>query len=578
LRRACTEKTRTAILEAIVDWAFDPTKANIYWMNGMAGTGKTTITYSLSIALERYNILLSTFFCTRLIDDCTKVDRIFPTIAYNMARKYSPFASNILNVLENDPDIAKRTIYQQFTELLMKPTRVAAEKLAGKPIVVIIDALDECANQTDVQTLLSILFQRSSELSFKIFITSRPEQVVRVGFNCQNPDSYSKLILHDIDRNLVNADIKLYLAERLVAMVDGRSDFEESGNDWPPDDKVDIITRQANGLFIYAKTVCDYIGVHGGNISENLDAAAVVSRQDSGELPGDTLDTSQLDKLYRDILDRAVPNRPKAHERLRRILSVVVSIRNPLSACGLGTLLEIDPRVIKSALGSLHAVISVPQSLDAPVSTFHASFPDCLSEPTRSLQHFLPPSTSHKMLAKSCLSLMNSSLRENICNLQGCPANNTIANETISRYIPEGLSYACIHWASHLTETGKEEIQNADDVRQLLNDFLRDHVLHWMECLSLLRQLRVAIESLRVIERWVLVRGSFSSTIHQYLINYTGYLPRNVCYGHRRSPICRRKLRTYQHVLSRNVSLCTGVATSTISHTKTIRYPETRAS
>jgi hypothetical protein len=516
LRRACTENTRTAVLEAIVNWAFDPTLPNIYWMNGMAGTGKTTIDYSLSIALERRNIVMATFFCSRLVDECTKVDRIFPTIAYNMAQAYAPLASTILKVLKSDPEISNRTLNQQFTELLMKPTKVCAEKLSGKPIVVIIEALDECSNQSEVQNLLSILFRRSSELSFKILITSRPEQVVRVGFNRQNPDNYSKLILHDIDRNLVNADIKLYLVERLVEMVDGRSDFQESSDDWPPDDKVDILSRQANGLFIYAKTVCDYIGEPGGNISAYLNNA-VRSRVESSELSGDALDAVELDRLYRDILDRAIPSRPKARDNLRQILSAVVNIRNPLSARGLGTLLEIEPGMVKSALGSLHSVISVPRSLDSPVSTFHASFPDCLADATRSLQHYLPPAQSHEILAKSCLSLMNSSLKENICDLKGRLANNTIVNETISTHIPEGLSYACMHWASHLTGA-KEEIQNADDVRQLLNVFLRDHVLHWMECLSLMKQLRVAVESLRAIEGWVLVRRSFSFT-HQYLID-----------------------------------------------------------
>jgi hypothetical protein len=279
LRRPCTENTRTAVLETIREWSMDTTQPKIYWMNGMAGTGKTTIAYSLSIILTSLGILGATFFCSRLVDECTKVERIFPTIAYNLARNYPSLASAILDVLKNDPDAAKRTLNQQFTELLVKPTRVAAEILARKPIIVVVDALDECANQTEVQNFLSILFRRSTELSFKIFITSRPEQVVRVGFNRQNPENYPKFILHDIDRNLVNADIKLYLVERLVEMVDGRSDFQDSGDDWPPDEKLDILTHQSNGLFIFAKTVCDYIGIQGGNISENLNAA-VVSRND----------------------------------------------------------------------------------------------------------------------------------------------------------------------------------------------------------------------------------------------------------------------------------------------------------
>jgi hypothetical protein len=486
---------------------------NIYWMNGMAGTGKTTIAYSLSIALERRNVLMATFFCSRLVDECTKVDRIFPTIAYNLARNHAPLASAILNVLKNDSDIANRTLNQQFTELLVKPTRVCAENLTGKPTVVIIDALDECSDQPGVQTLLSILFRRSSELSYKIFITSRPEQVVRVGFNRQNPGNYSKLILHDIDRNIVNADIKLYLAERLVEMVEGRSDFQESSDDWPPDDKIDILARLANGLFIYAKTVCDYIGEPGGNISAHLNNA-VRSGEESSKLPGDELDTKELDRLYRDILDRAIPIRPKARDNLRQILSSIINIRNPLSARGLGILLEIEPGIIKSTLGSLHSVISVPQSLDAPISTFHTSFPDCLTEPTRSLQHYLPPSQSHEMLSKNCLSLMNSFLKENICNLKGRRANGTIANETISTHIPEGLSYACVYWASHLIGSEEAGNRDADVVRQLLDEFLHSHVLHWMECLSLLKQLRVAVESLGAIEGWVLVRGSFPIIYH----------------------------------------------------------------
>ena len=149
--------TRTTILKSIGMWAIDVTKPKIYWMNGMAGTGKTTITYSLSIFLKSRNILGGTFFCSRLVDECTKVDRIFPTIAYNLARNYPPLAHTILRALKNDPDAANRTIKQQFTDLVVKPIRESATQLAGRPVVVVIDGLDECANQTDVRTLLSVI-------------------------------------------------------------------------------------------------------------------------------------------------------------------------------------------------------------------------------------------------------------------------------------------------------------------------------------------------------------------------------------------------------------------------------------
>jgi hypothetical protein len=509
--------TRTSILEAIGMWAIDVTVPNIYWMNGMAGTGKTTITYSLSIFLKTLNILGGTFFCSRLVDDCTKVDRIFPTIAYNLARNYPPLASTILNALKNDPDAANRTIKQQFTDLVVKPIRESATELSGRPIVVVIDGLDECSNQSDVRALLSVIFQHSSELPLKIFITSRPEQVVRVGFNRQKPANYSKLVLHDIEQDIVNADIRLYLSERLVEMVDGRSDFEDSEDDWPPEDKVNALVHQSNKLFIYAKTVCDYIGDVGGNILERLNTATL-QRDDSEGSSSDTIDTSELDRLYRDILDHAFPSLPKERDRLKRILSAVVSIRNPLSAVGFGILLEIDPRGIKSSLASPHAVISVPPSLDSPVSTFHASFPDFITDSNRSVHHFLPSSESHRLLAKSCLSLMNTSLKENICNLTGRPANDSIANDTVAVHISEALTYACVYWTSHLTSVRKEDLRNADDIRELLDEFLRDHVLHWMECLSISKQLNVVIESLRMIEGWAMVCVLFSA-VFQSLTN-----------------------------------------------------------
>jgi hypothetical protein len=60
---------------------------------------------------------------------------------------------------------------------------------------------------------------------------------------------------------------------------------------------------------------------------------------------------------------------------------------------------------------------------------------------------------------------MNSSLKDTICSLQGRPANDDIALGTIATHAYEGLAYACVYWASHLTVVNEEDIQDADDVR-----------------------------------------------------------------------------------------------------------------
>ena len=43
--------TRVAILEDLLAWAIDPDSPRIFWLDGMAGTGKSTIALSFSLSL-----------------------------------------------------------------------------------------------------------------------------------------------------------------------------------------------------------------------------------------------------------------------------------------------------------------------------------------------------------------------------------------------------------------------------------------------------------------------------------------------------------------------------------------------
>jgi len=66
LCNACMENTCKAILDTLQVWASDSTVTKIYWLNGMAGTGKTTIAYSFSEILHKKKSLGGTFFASHL--------------------------------------------------------------------------------------------------------------------------------------------------------------------------------------------------------------------------------------------------------------------------------------------------------------------------------------------------------------------------------------------------------------------------------------------------------------------------------------------------------------------------------
>ncbi|KIK66972.1 hypothetical protein GYMLUDRAFT_142824, partial [Collybiopsis luxurians FD-317 M1] len=139
----CTPGTRVEILDKIMKWANTASEDQVYWIGGMAGTGKSTIAKSLCDGFEKEN-LAGAFFCSRQLDACRDHTRIVPTIAYQLARYSHTFAEALTRELRNDRDLADKEINKQMAFLLMKPWEDTANKMTAVTPVIIIDALDEC--------------------------------------------------------------------------------------------------------------------------------------------------------------------------------------------------------------------------------------------------------------------------------------------------------------------------------------------------------------------------------------------------------------------------------------------------
>ena len=106
-RHRCAQNTRVGILKDIHKWVHDLSN-QLYWMCGMAGTGKTALAYSLCQDLEERKELGANFFCLRDNPACRNSQRIIPTIAYQLANYSSAFRSKLCQVLKDEPDIRTR--------------------------------------------------------------------------------------------------------------------------------------------------------------------------------------------------------------------------------------------------------------------------------------------------------------------------------------------------------------------------------------------------------------------------------------------------------------------------------------
>ena len=82
----CLAGTRVGVLADLREWSGDAHAPSVFWLNGMAGTGKSAIARSFCFDLRRESLLGGSFFCShRGSTDQSDVRRIIPTLAISMA-------------------------------------------------------------------------------------------------------------------------------------------------------------------------------------------------------------------------------------------------------------------------------------------------------------------------------------------------------------------------------------------------------------------------------------------------------------------------------------------------------------
>ncbi|CEL58508.1 hypothetical protein RSOLAG1IB_08599 [Rhizoctonia solani AG-1 IB] len=370
-RRGCTQGTRTGILSGLEDWLKDSTSWPIYWMNGIAGTGKSTIALTFCEQLEKRKLLAASFFCTRGSTDCGKAARIVPTIAYQLARYSVPYRSALSEILGQNTDIGSKIVPKQFEHLLKEPLQQVKDTMPN-PLVVVIDGLDECDDRKGVELFLETLFQYAPQIPLKFLVTSRP-----------TPEIYRKMMvpsrpreamyLHDTDKSIVRKDIELYFKEELGSLSLSSADIEQ-------------LVERSGAFFVYATSLVRYIqsGGRSGSSYKRL-----LSLLNMG--PDDTNARSQTDDLYRAILDSALSeDKREADERAETlaVLRAVLFSQEPLSAEEIARLAKVkDARRARLALLPLLPVLHQSKETGL-VSTFHPSFADFLFNKERSGRYF----------------------------------------------------------------------------------------------------------------------------------------------------------------------------------------------
>jgi hypothetical protein len=479
----CLTGTRQQLLADLFAWFDDaePSRERVFWLNGLAGTGKTTVARTIATHAHKQGRLAAAFFFSRNIAASRSPSAILPTIAYQLADYQCPFRTAVCAAVNANRDVRDRGIATQADVLF---SNLRGITVPDTPLLIVLDALDECYLESGCEggdAVPLLLAQFASIPSVKILITSRVEDTLKNMF-----DGVTNLALHNIEADVVQSDILHYLKHTLGEHARVR----KLPLPFPTDDALYELVTRAGRLFIYAATVVKWISDSKADPRLRLQQ---VLDQDVDEL---AFQHKPLDGMYLQIIGGAgqTSGNPLPHERaLANILSTVVLLQEPMHAPALASLAD-EAKRAGAILPLLSAVLLVDTT--APVRLFHPSFPDFITDEGRcSDKRFLVMrAEGHLRLAIRCLEIMNAGLRENICDLEdpSLPNNEVVDLELRLEHAasPE-LRYACKYWHVHICSANV----TSPDLIKCLEMFCTSHLLHWVELLSLLDDIQRLIGS-----------------------------------------------------------------------------------
>jgi len=450
-------------LQTIRAWVNSDFSPPLFWLRGSAGSGKSTIAYSIA---QEWNNSGASFFFSRARLSLRESRLVFQTIAFQLRINYPILVVPISRALE-DPAILTANRETQLQKLILDPILQTQTHLP-KRLVIVIDALDECDDNivVNIVGLLATTLEKcdpSIRIRFRFLVTSRPEEPL--------VEFFTGLHIPSFDMSSVNPenDIRIFLEDELQKLANF-TPYEIKEKD------IRLLADISGGVFVAARIAVDFVAF--GKFPDSQ----LQKLHKAGHISG-------LDVVYRLVLD-PIAQESSVWDILQPIATIVLSF-TPLSRLALTNLLHIGTERLDNLLHALRAVIHIREG-DA-IYPIHASLRDFLTDRHRctDLRVFVNPTHHHSMISRACFDRMASLLQK--------PELRNICRDG-KKLLPDDLTYACQYWARHLAESNLDQ-----SLVDCLHDFASTRLLYWIEGLSLIDDLDLGISGLGIIIKILVV-------------------------------------------------------------------------
>lgn len=109
----------------------------------------------------------------------------------------------------------------------------------------VVNALDECEREEDIKLILQLFFGIKDLVRLKVFLTSRPETPIGLGFQKMPEIFHRDLVLHEIPRPPFDHDIDVFLRYELDSIKKNR----DLHDDWLDDKSIKLLVKRSDCSF-----------------------------------------------------------------------------------------------------------------------------------------------------------------------------------------------------------------------------------------------------------------------------------------------------------------------------------------
>ncbi|KAH8700560.1 WD40-repeat-containing domain protein [Talaromyces proteolyticus] len=465
----------------------------LLWIKGGAGKGKTMMSIGLIDNFLEYDSSITTYFFCKFTDyKLNTLKAIITSLIWQLVQNQAELLNSLLN--HWDPvksrykeSFSWRALWNIFLEML--------DQCRHQKVYVVVDALDECENDGMAEFLTLIVRTGLGYSNVKWLLTSRPlnsadERLLKT--------TQQLGVSFELNSDYLKTAIKAYVQHKVNELYP----HHKHGVQRPQRVESELLNK-AEGTFLWVSLVCKRLESERIPVERALKTIKHMP-------PG-------LQPLYKRVFSQVVSGDAATIKRSLLLLKVMVLAYRPLAMNELANVMGASEAEV-GCEWIVDRCASFIKMRGSVVEFVHQSSRDFLAQPD-----LLSSYDRYKYgdifsfyeqygdgdVALTCLNSMRVSTKFNK-NLISLPLPNSTREVTMAEMgtsndkepILNSMNYAAVFWAEHLQEAKDNWLtQHALRMQKEVRKFLREKLLEWLECLSLLGELPHAIRAFKVLER-----------------------------------------------------------------------------